>query len=119
LEFTKDETLSLRGDCILGINSTHDFTKIPAVMKKKIKDSSTIILVKLQVGNYVDYIKGYGDSNLKLSDESAIIIRKSDFICSRTFMINADKAAKDIDRKIITEMRNPNSKLKIIVQIME
>jgi hypothetical protein len=75
--------------------------------------------VKLQVGNYTDYIKGFGDSNLELSDESVIIIRKSDFICSRTFMINADKAAKDIDRRIIAEMRNPNNKLKVIVKIME
>ena len=33
------------------------------------------------------------------------MIRKSDFLDSRTFAINADKAACDINRKIIEELK--------------
>ena len=119
LEFTKDETLSLKGNCIIGVSSTHSLSEFPAELRKKIKDSSTIILVKLQTGNYTDYIKGSGNSDLDLSDESAIIIRKSDFICSRTLMIKSNKAAKDIDERIIKAMRNPYSKMKVTIQMLE
>ncbi len=119
LEFTKDETISLKGDCIIGVSSTHSLSEFPIELRKKIKDPTTIILVKLQTGNYTDHIKGSGNSDLDLSDENVIIIRKSDFVCSRTLMINADKAAKDIDERIIKEMRNPNNNMKVMVQILE
>ncbi|WP_405298104.1 DUF371 domain-containing protein, partial [Methanobrevibacter sp.] len=33
-------------------------------------------------------------------------IRKSDFTCSRTLMINADKAAKDLDGNLIEDLKN-------------
>ena len=119
LEFTKDENLTLKGNCIIGVSSTHSLSELSVELRKKIKDSSTIILVKLQTGNHTDYIKGSGNSDLDLSDENAIIIRRSDFVCSRTLMINANKAARDIDERIIKEMRNPNNDMKVTVQMLE
>ena len=35
-----------------------------------------------------------------------IVIRKSDFICCRTLMIHADKAACDLDRDLINDLAN-------------
>lgn len=118
LEFTKDEDLSLSGNCILGVSSTNNLADIPIELKGKIRSTSRI-LVEIHVNNYIDIIKGYGNSKLELSDKYAMIIRKSDFICSRTLMIKADKAAHDIDGRIIESMKNPNNKMKVSIQLME
>ena len=47
LEFTKDKELSLRGDCIIGVNSTFELKEIKKMIKsgKKIK-----ILIKVDDG---------------------------------------------------------------------
>ncbi|NPD89604.1 MAG: DUF371 domain-containing protein [Asgard group archaeon] len=119
LEFTKDESLTPRGDCILGVSSSCNLISFPSELKERIKSPAARILVHLHVGRYSDTIEGCGDSRLELSDEHAIIIRKSDFICSRTLMIKSDKAANDINDRIIKIMKNPSSKMKITIQIME
>ncbi|MCK5158811.1 MAG: DUF371 domain-containing protein [Candidatus Heimdallarchaeota archaeon] len=119
LEFTKDESLTPKGDCILGVNSSCNLINFPSELKERIKSTKARILVHLQVGRYTDIIEGYGDSRLELSDEYAIIIRKSNFICSRTLMVKSNKAARDINDKIIKSMKDPNSKMKITIQIKE
>ncbi|MCG3226395.1 MAG: DUF371 domain-containing protein [Candidatus Heimdallarchaeota archaeon] len=119
LEFTKDESITTKGDCILGVNSSCNLINFPLELKKRIRSTEVRIWVHLQVGIYTDIIEGCGDSRLELSDEHALIIRKSDFICSRTLMIKSDKAAKDINDNIIKSMKDPSSKMKITIQIKE
>ncbi|MHA1953053.1 MAG: DUF371 domain-containing protein [Candidatus Heimdallarchaeaceae archaeon] len=119
LEFTKDESLTLKGDCILGVNSSCNLINFPLELKERIRSPKTRILIHLQVGKYTDVIEGCGDSRLELSDEHAIIIRKSNFICSRTLMIKSDKAARDVNNKIIKSMKDPSIKMKITIQIKE
>ncbi|MCG3220164.1 MAG: DUF371 domain-containing protein [Candidatus Heimdallarchaeota archaeon] len=119
LEFTKDESLTPRGDCILGVNSSCNLINFPLELKERIKSPEARILVHLQVGRYTDTIEGCGDSRLELSDEHVIIIRKSEFICSRTLMIKSDKAARDVNDKIIKSMKDPSSKMKITIKIKE
>jgi hypothetical protein len=119
LEFTTDEDLSLRGDCIIGVNSSENLSNFPLEFKEKIRSTTTEIVVKIQVGQYTDLIKGYGNPKLELTDKEAIVVRRSDFVCSRTMMINSDKAANDIKEQIITRMKNPGSKMKVTVMITE
>ena len=119
LEFTKDEKLTTKGNCILGINCSRSLNNIHPDFKEKLKKSSARILVKIQVENLIDIIEGYGDSRLELSDKNAIIIRKSDFVCSKTLMIKSDKAARDISNEIREIMKDHNSKMKVTIQIKE
>jgi hypothetical protein len=62
-------------------------------------------------------IRGYGNPELELSDATAIIIRKSDYICSKTLMINSNKAAWEISREIIKLMRNSKTKMKVTISV--
>ena len=119
LEFTKDENLSSKGDCIIGVSSSESLDSFPLELKRKIMSSEAIIYVKLEVEKYSDLIKGYGNSKLELNDDNAIVIRKSNFICSRTLMINSDKAAININKQIILKMKNPENKMKVTVMVKE
>ncbi len=104
IEFTKDSYLTRKGDCILGINS--DFSAAKLNMNK--------IRVRIRSGQITDelfcyYNKGFG------SDHS-MVIRKSDYTDLRTFGIKSNKAAIDIDRKIIIKQREPRSMISVEVK---
>ena len=117
LEFTTDDFLTLKGDCILGIRSTMSLISLPEKLKKIIRTDTTKIIVKIEVDNLIEEVVGYGSSKLELSDKHAIVIRKSSYTCSRTLMIGANKAAIDISRNIVHKMKNPNSKMKVTIQV--
>ena len=116
LEFTKDDNLSLKGDCIVGLSATKSFSEFNSELKKYIKLEKKII-VKLEIDELKDTIIGWGHPDLILSDNNTIIIRKSEYICPRTLMIRANKAAIDINREIIKKLTDPNSKMKVTIYI--
>ena len=118
LEFTKDEELSLKGDCIIGMNASKSFPEFNSELKKYINLEKKII-VKLEINEIKDVITGWGHPDLTLSDERSIIIRKSEFICPRTLMIRADKSAIDINRNLIKKLQNPDSKMRITIIIQD
>jgi hypothetical protein len=105
LEFTKDKELSKRGDCVIGVNS--DFSDIKDILKfKKVK-------VKVKIDDLSDELTC--DINSDFNDKREIVIRKSDFRSERTLGINADKAAIDIDRRIIEKLKDPNKRMDISI----
>ena len=116
LEFTAESVLTLRGDCILGIDATTNLLKLPAEIKNIIREKESRIKLILNVNGLKEEIEGNGHPNLLLSDETAIIIRKSNFLCPRTLMINANKAANDISDEIRVIMRDPNSIMEMTLQ---
>ncbi len=105
LEITKEDHLTKKGDCIIGICSSHSCFDLPDDLKKELKKGKKIkIVIFTPVGE--DIILAYGNPNLILTNKTSIVIRKSDFIDSRTLCIKANKSAKDINRKIIEYLKN-------------
>ncbi len=117
LEFTTESDLSTKGDCILAVNSTCSLRDLPENLKEKMKIDGQIVTVILTVDHTEEKIIGYGSSKLSFTNEDALIIRKSSFVCSRTLMINSNKAASDIPRDIISSLTNPSSVLNVTIQI--
>jgi hypothetical protein len=48
-----------------------------------------------------------------LTHPADMVIRKSDYVCSRTLAINADKAAFDLPKRIVDKLKDPKQKVKI------
>ena len=117
LEITKEDYLTKKGDCIIGICSSHSCFDLPENIKKGLKKNKKIkIIIQTPVGS--EEIIAFGNENLILTNKTSIVIRKSDFIDDRTLCINANKSAKDIDRKIIDYLKN-GGKGKMIILIEE
>ncbi len=114
-EITTDETLTLKGDCIIGVKSNVTLNDFPEELKNQIKNDNTKIELYLETDNFSDKIVGHGSSKLILDHPSDMVCRKSDFICNRTLMINSDKAAKDIDKNLINELQK-GSTLKVTIK---
>lgn len=105
-EITKDAEIGPTADCIIGTDMDKTMLNFPPEFKDKIADSNTRITVELKTENGYDEITGWGHEDLTLTHPTDIVIRKSDFTCSRTLMINADKAAKDLDGNLIEDLKN-------------
>lgn len=108
LEFTKDKEVSLRGDCILGVSATYD---LDAIRKAQL----SVIKIRMEIEGISDEI--IAKYNPLFSHQDEMVIRKTDFADRRTFAINANKAAKDINKELVEKMKKPDAIL--IVNIIK
>ena len=115
IEITKDSTLTLKGDCIVGVRSTHGLKDLPPELKEKIRSKNATIQLILKVNNLTEIITGKGNPELKLSHKEDIVVRKSNYICPRTLMIKADKAAKDLSREFINSIKNEKTRIQVFI----
>ncbi len=114
LEITKENYLTKKGDCIIGVCSSHSCFDLPEKLKKELKKNRKIkIIIFTPVGS--EEIIAFGNENLLLTNKTSIVIRKSNFIDDRTLCINANKSAKNIDRKIINYLKNGGEGKMIII----
>jgi hypothetical protein len=117
LMLTKDNHLTTKGDCIVGINAEKALFDMPETIKRLTRKKDTVINFSLKVGKKVFKIKGKGHHNLNYSHKKDIVLRKSNYTCNRTLMVNADYAACDIPAEIIKKLQNNNQKIQICVVI--
>jgi len=104
-EVTKDKEIGKKADCIIGVASDESIRDIPENIRKAISSNDSVVKIRLETENAVDTITGKGNHLLTLDHPTDIVCRKSDFICGRTLMIKADKAAKDLNPNLIKDLR--------------
>lgn len=108
LEFTSDSQLTLRGTCILGMESPKSCSNLKNDTKQKLRDNNKF-LVTIQSSNYFDDFIGFGHPNLILTHAHDMVFRKSTYICTRTILIACTKAASDINRDLVKYLQNPSN----------
>ena len=113
---TRDSHLTTRGDCIVAVHAEKGLSDLSDELKDIIRHEGSTVRFILQVGSESITVKGKGDPRLSLTHPSDIVIRKSGYICYKTLMIHADKAASDIDKRIIEILREENSQILISIQ---
>ncbi|MFH1450817.1 MAG: DUF371 domain-containing protein [archaeon] len=118
IEITKHADLSVMGDCIIGVKASHGCADLNPELKDLIQ-SGKKVKVTLKAGGVQDAVTGIGSKFLTLSHPDDIVIRKSDFTCSRTLMIKADKAACDLKEELIKKLEDPKTKLEFIIETLE
>jgi len=113
LEFTKDEGLTERGDCIVGIKA--DFEKNE--LKKFNKKAKIIIRAKdHESGNIHESIHKFTiNKNFNSNDE--LVIRKSSFDSDRTFGFNLNRGSNHIPRDMVEIMKDEDCEIE--VEILE
>jgi hypothetical protein len=115
-EVTTDEKLSKAGDCIIGVQSDTKLEDLPLELKKAIRDENSLIRVRLETENAEDEIVGYGHPDLTLKHPTDMVCRKSNYRCSRTLMVKADKAACDLKKELIDDLKHgKNLEVTIII----
>ncbi|WP_297490813.1 DUF371 domain-containing protein [Thermococcus sp.] len=118
LEFTKEDYLTPRGDCILCVSADKSLKDLSEDFKRALRMGKRLI-VRIKVGGFVDEVIAHGDPRLILDHEYSMVVRKSTYIDARTLAVRANKAAKDIDRRIVELLRNPETVAEVELVIDE
>ncbi len=105
-EITKDVEIGPTADCIVGVDMDKSMLDFPKEFKDKIANSDTKVIVILDTENGHDEIVGYGHEDLTLTHPTDIVCRTSDYTCSRTLMIRADKSAANLDENLVEDLKN-------------
>src|SRR3989338_8033195 len=103
IEFTTDSELTLRGDCILGVNADFDLKEL-----KKIKGK---FKVAITCGKLKDSFIAYSVNSFNSDHE--LVIRKTSFISPRTFGIKSNKSSSEINRDLVNLLRKHAGTVKI------
>ena len=104
-EITKDLEIGSTADCIIGVAMDNSMSDFADEFKAKIANKNTKITVILDSENGHDEIVGFGHEGLSLTHPTDIVCRTSDYVCPRTLMINANKAARDLDLALIEDLK--------------
>ena len=109
IEITKESDLTPQGDCIIGVSASSSCMDLPEELKNKLKNSKTNIHFLIKVGDDEFVLEGKGHSDLTLTHEEDIVLRKSDFTCPRTLSVKCDKASDLVPREMISKLQNPKT----------
>ncbi len=112
LEITKENFLTPRGNCIIGIKASKGVADFNINLKREIQNGKKFEVL-LKAGEYSDSFYGIGNQNLLLNNQNSIVFRTSSFISGRTALINCSKSSFEISRDIIRYLKNPNNILEI------
>ena len=115
IEVTKEDYLTEKGSCILGIKASKACKDLSAELKDKIR-SGDAIRVLIEVDDIIETFIGYGDEKLNLKNENEMVFRKSSYICDRTVLIKCTKSSMDLNRELIKKLNAPNKKFVIKFQ---
>jgi len=110
IEVTRDPHLTLRGDCIIGVNADKGPSELASSVREAISSENSKILITIEVPPNEFVVRATGGKELTLESREEMVIRKSCFVSPRTLALNADAAAKDIPRKMVEALRDPRSK---------
>jgi hypothetical protein len=112
-EITKEHELSRRGDCIIAVNATRGPREMLAEFKRACMQESSRITMLLEASGIFEVIQGVGSPNLSFAHPNEMVGRKSSYASDRTIMIRANKAACDLDRRLVQALRSPETKLTV------
>ena len=118
LEVTKDEEITKKADCIIGVKANKGASDLSEEFKQKARVEGSVIKVVLKVNNHEEIITGNGHPRLSFTHERDMVIRKSTFTCPRTLMIKADKSSRELDRKLVNLLKNRKQKIVLKISVM-
>jgi hypothetical protein len=101
LEVTREDFLTLRGDCILGVRADSACKDLTDDTRAFIcRDSSRLRFVIDVEGKSFDF-DACGSSSLTLTHPLSMVIRRSTYCCSRTLAVKSTAAACDVPRPMV------------------
>jgi hypothetical protein len=117
LEFTKDTQLSKKGDCIIAVAADKALADLSAEFKAGLRKPNAKLAILIEAGRISAQVQAYGAEQLSLAYPTDAVVRKSDYVCSRTLAVRADKAAIDLPRALVQKLKNPKQKVKITLTV--
>ena len=104
LELTADDYLTPAGDCILGIEADRTPADFDREFVAACRDEDAEITLVLEADGHRDTVTGHGHPDLEYTNERSFVGRTSTYVDDRTVLVDADKAAADVDRDLVAAL---------------
>ncbi len=104
-EVTRDETLTLSGDCIIGIAADKGAADLNPDLKALLLDDRAVLTTRLVAGGQTVVVRSRGSAAFTLDHPADLVWRRSDFISDRTVGIHSDHVAAALPREFIEALR--------------
>jgi hypothetical protein len=85
--------------------------------KEKLIEENTRLTILIEAGGIAETVIAYGSAHLTLGHPTEMVVRKSNYICSRTLAIKADKSSADLSRDLVDKLKDPAQKVKITLTV--
>jgi hypothetical protein len=115
LMVTREKGLTLRGDCIVAVKAEKGLKDLDPRLKELIRCEDAKVTLTIEAGDSSFIVTGRGHPRLSLNDPVDMVIRKSGYICDRTLMIGADKAACDIPSNFATLLQEGDQRILLTI----
>ena len=120
LEITKENNLTPRGDCIVGVRASMGISELPQEIKGALRlGGRAKVTLYLPSYDVKEEIVGFGSPSMTFQHPTDIVIRKSQYVCGRTLLIKADKAAADLSREVVYFLKDPSTELHFILEVLD
>jgi len=104
LMITREEEVGPRGDCIVAVGADRSVSDLSEEVKEGIRRGGRVT-VRMEAGGRVETVRGWGHPSLLLDHPTDMVVRRSSFVCGRTLAVRADRAASDLSREFVRELR--------------
>lgn len=110
VEITKDEHLTLRGDCIIGVRANKSCADLDQSLRRRLMANDSMVKIEIMVAGETFAISGSGDDRLSLLNPHDIVVRKTNFVCPRTISIRCDKSSFDLPRNMVNILKDKDAR---------
>ena len=121
LEFTKEKEVSLKGDCIVGVNADFELSRLKEFIRKSIKNNNKKITITIKTISKSAKLKEIisAELNPDFNSDKEFVIRKTNFVSERTFATRTNKAAFDLNRGLVRFLKGKKNRIRIIIENKE
>jgi len=117
IEVTKAESLTPKGDCIIGVNASKACYDLTDALKRHLREENSIVRMSIMVDDKKCDFVAYGSPSLILANKHDMVIRKSRFVCPRTLAIRCDKASNNVPKDIVRMLKDPAKKGVLLISV--
>ena len=104
LEITKDDNLTLQGDCIVAVSADRGPAEFSKDFLEALKKEDARLEIRMICDGVEEKVVAYGNPNLSFTNSHEMVVRKSNFICARTLAIRADKSSNELSREFVKKL---------------
>ena len=104
-EVTRDRTLTLSGDCIIGVGADKGAADLDPALKAVLCDDRAVLTTRLVAGGEAVEIRSRGCAAFTLDHPADLVWRRSEFVSDRTVGIHSDHVAAALPRPLIEALR--------------
>jgi hypothetical protein len=106
-EFTRDEELTLKGDCIIGVKADYRLEDLGEILKNE------RLRMTIKIGNKTIVVMGKVNNGFSSGEE--MVLRRTEFLSERTLAVRADKAAIDF-LCVLERLKDPGQKIFVEIE---